>query len=27
VIISWIERNLLFGARLGEFKNYILLRK
>jgi hypothetical protein len=27
VLISWIERNLLFGARLGEFKNYILLKK
>ena len=25
VLISWIEKNLLFGARLGEFKNYILL--
>jgi hypothetical protein len=27
VVISWIEKNLLFGARLGEFKNYILLKK
>jgi len=27
VIISWIEKNLLFGARLGEFKNYILLKR
>jgi hypothetical protein len=27
VIISWIEKNILFGARLGEFKNYILLKK
>ncbi len=27
VIISWIEKNLLFGGRLGEFKNYILLKK
>lgn len=26
-IISWIEKNLLFGIRLGEFKNYILLNK
>jgi len=26
-IISWIERNLLFGLRLGEFKNYRLLRR
>lgn len=26
-IISWIEKNLLFGMRLGEFKNYILIRK
>jgi hypothetical protein len=25
VLISWIEKNLLFGNRLGEFKNYILL--
>jgi hypothetical protein len=27
LIISWIEKNLLFGARLGEFKNYILLKR
>lgn len=27
VVISWIEKNLLFGGRLGEFKNYILLKK
>jgi hypothetical protein len=27
VLISWIEKNLLFGARLGEFKNYILLKR
>jgi hypothetical protein len=26
-IISWIEKNLLFGARLGEFRNYILIRR
>ena len=26
-IISWIERRLLFGNRLGEFRNYILLRR
>jgi len=26
-IISWIENNLLFGMRLGEFRNYILLKK
>ena len=25
--ISWIEKNLLGGRRLGEFKNYILLKK
>ena len=25
-IISWIEKNLLGGRRLGEFKNYILVR-
>jgi hypothetical protein len=24
-VISWIEKNLLFGMRLGEFKNYRLL--
>jgi hypothetical protein len=27
VVISWIEKNILFGARLGEFKNYVLLKK
>jgi hypothetical protein len=27
VVISWIEKNILFGARLGEFKNYILLKR
>jgi hypothetical protein len=26
-IISWIEKKLLFGLRLGEFRNYILLRR
>jgi len=26
-IISWIEKHLLFGKRLGEFRNYILLGK
>jgi hypothetical protein len=26
-IVSWIEKNLLFGIRLGEPKNYILLRR
>jgi len=25
--ISWIEKYLLFGNRLGEFKNYILLKR
>lgn len=25
-VISWIEKNLLFGARLGEFRNYRKLR-
>ncbi len=25
--ISWIEKNLLNGKRLGEFKNYILLKR
>lgn len=25
IVISWIEKHLLFGARLGEPKNYILL--
>jgi hypothetical protein len=27
VIVSWIEKNLLFGTRLGEPKNYILLKR
>jgi glycosyltransferase involved in cell wall biosynthesis len=27
VVVSWIEKNLLFGARLGEPKNYILLKR
>ena len=27
VIISWIEKNLLFGFRLGEPRNYILLKR
>jgi hypothetical protein len=27
VIVSWIEKNLLFGKRLGEFRNYILLKR
>lgn len=26
-LISWIEKNLLFGLRLGEFRNYILVKK
>jgi hypothetical protein len=26
-IISWIEKNVLFNRRLGEFKNYILLKR
>ncbi len=26
-LISWIEKNLLFGKRLGEFKNYILIKR
>lgn len=26
-IVSWIEKNLLFGGRLGEFRNYKLVRK
>ncbi len=26
-IISWIEKHLLSGGRLGEFKNYILLKR
>jgi hypothetical protein len=25
-VVSWIEKNLLGGRRLGEFRNYILLR-
>lgn len=24
-VVSWIEKNVLFGTRLGEFRNYILL--
>jgi hypothetical protein len=27
VVVSWIEKNLLFGKRLGEPKNYILLKR
>lgn len=27
MVISWIEKNLLFGARLGEPRNYILLNR
>ncbi|MFO7671377.1 MAG: hypothetical protein R6W31_17085 [Bacteroidales bacterium] len=26
-VISWIEKNILFGHRLGEFKNYELLKR
>jgi hypothetical protein len=26
-IVSWIEKNLVFGRRIGEFKNYIIIRK
>ncbi|MCP4312938.1 MAG: hypothetical protein GY790_16885, partial [Bacteroidetes bacterium] len=26
-VVSWIEKNLLFGRRLGEFRNYILLKR
>lgn len=26
-IVSWIEKKLLFGIRLGEFRNYILLKR
>lgn len=26
-VISWIEKNLLFGARLGEFNNHILIKR
>lgn len=26
-VVSWIEKYLLFGIRLGEFKNYILLKR
>ena len=26
-VISWIEKNLLVGRRLGEFRNYILLKR
>lgn len=25
-VVSWIEKNLLFGSRLGEFKNYRIIR-
>jgi len=27
ILVSWIEKNLLFGVRLGEPKNYILLKR
>jgi len=27
VVLSWIEKNLLGGRRLGEFKNYILVKR
>ena len=27
LIVSWIEKNLLFGTRLGEPRNYILLKR
>jgi len=26
-LISWIEKNLFFGRRLGEFRNYLLVKK
>lgn len=26
-VISWLEKNIFFGYRLGEFKNYILLNR
>ncbi len=26
-MVSWVEKNILGGTRLGEFKNYVLLRK
>ena len=26
-VISWIEKNLMGGRRLGEFRNYILLKR
>ncbi|MFZ5940297.1 MAG: hypothetical protein ACOYXB_06965 [Bacteroidota bacterium] len=26
-VVSWMEKNLLGGARLGEFRNYILLKR
>ncbi len=26
-VVSWIEKNLFFGRRLGEFRNYILLKR
>jgi hypothetical protein len=27
IILSWIEKNLLAGKRIGEFKNYILVKR
>jgi hypothetical protein len=27
VMLSWIEKNLLGGRRLGEFRNYILVKR
>ena len=27
ILLSWIEKNLLAGKRLGEFKNYILVKR
>jgi hypothetical protein len=26
-LITWIEKHLLGGRRLGEFKNYVLVRR
>jgi hypothetical protein len=26
IVVSWIEKNLLFGTRLGEFRNYVLVK-
>ena len=26
-VMSWIEKHILFGRRLGEFKNYVLLKR